>query len=147
MFKTLSIKNKTEKYNGKIQEHNGEVGKKKYQQAMGLKTYSNTGTYKDECKYCFSFKVERSNGDISKIKTVYFKDDIDLYRESNFMPDMIIGGDIHDREPEDAIEAFCSRYGEYLLNGCDPTELAIADPDNILNYQRDKQLSKKKNKD
>ncbi len=144
MFKTLSVKNSTDKYNDKIQKHNGEVVKKRYQDALGIKSYLNPGTYKEECMFCFSFKVERSNGEISKIKMVYLKDDISKYRESNFIPDMMIGGDIYDREPEEAVQAFCSKYGEALLNNCSIEELAITDPDNIINYQPEKHLTKKK---
>lgn len=146
MFKTLSIKNISNSYNKKVQQNNYDVAVKKYLDSFGLYNSRVIGKYEEEYKVCFLLKIENNYGEKEKIMFAYKHNSDYPYSKYNYRPDVIIGGNITNREPEQAIYNFCSKYGKYLLDGYDITDIAENDPENILNYKFEKKLSKVKNK-
>ncbi|MEE3344812.1 MAG: hypothetical protein VZS44_12010 [Bacilli bacterium] len=143
MFKTLFVKNISESYNKRVREHNGDIDIKKYLASFGL--YNGiVGHYEEEYKLCFLLLIENSFGDKKRIVFGYKYNDKERYSKYKYRPDVIIGGDIRDNAPEQAIYKFCSHYGEYLLDGFDIEDIAANDGENIFNYVFEKKLSKTK---
>ncbi len=143
MFKTLFVKNISESYNKRVRERNGDIDIKKYLASFGL--YNGiVGHYEEEYKLCFLLLIENSFGVRKRIVFGYKYNDKERYSKYKYRPDVIIGGDIRDNAPEQAIYKFCSHYGEYLLDGFDIEDIAANDGENIFNYVFEKKLSKTK---
>ncbi len=123
MFKTLSIKNISKKYQRMIEQHNSDVTIKKYLSSFGLYDGRHIDNYEDEYKTCFLIIYENNLGEKEKIVFAYKYDDKSLYAKTNFMPDLIIGGSIYDNTPEQVIYKFCAKYGEKLLDGYDINDI------------------------
>ena len=144
MFKTISVQNISESYNKKVMEHNSNNEINKYLATYGM-YHGAIGSYEEEYKFWFLLLIENSFGEEEKIKFGYKHDNKEKYSKYDYRPDAIIGGNILDNAPEQAIYKFCSKYGKYLLDGYDIEEIAENDEGNILNYVVEKTLSKKSN--
>lgn len=140
---TLDIRNISRSYNKTVQKHNHNVRIKKYLSSLGFYSGRNTGNYEEEYKFCYRIKFQYNSGMIDTILFAYKHDKKYNYASYEYTPDVIIGGSIIDREPEKAIYKFCAKYGEYLLDGYDIESIALNDEENILNYKKEKQFTKK----
>ena len=143
MFKTLSIKNITNKYNEKVRRHNYDFTVKKYMQVYGFNNQRSSGSMEEEYSLCFAMKIENNCGEKEKIIFAFKSIDKEKYCKYNYAPDLIIGGTIYDSSVNDAIRLFCSKYGQYLFEGYDIENLVENDEENILNYSPEKKKIKK----
>ena len=139
---TLSIKKVSKKYNEKVRKYNEEVKIRKYFNKLGFYN-KNYGEYKEEYKYCYLLEILYLGSDTGKVFFAY-KSDKNDYSKTNYKPDIIKGIKKGDHEVEKTINEFCSKYGQYLLQGYDIVDMAENDPDNTLNYKNQKvfQLNK-----
>ena len=143
MFKTLSIKNITTKYNEKVRRHNYDVAIKDYLKVYGFFDCRNIGEKKEEYELCFAMKIENNNGEQEKIVFAFKTLDKERYARFNYYPDIFIGGSIYDTNPNNAIKLSCSKYGEYIFDGHDIVDIVENDQENILNYNPEKKKIKK----
>ena len=143
MFKTLSIKNITTKYNEKVRSHNHDVAINNFLKTFGFFDCRNVGSRKEEYALCFAMKIENNNGEKEKIIFAFKTKDKERYARFNYSPDIIIGGSINDTNPNNAIRLFCLKYGEYIFDGYDIVNLVENDQENILNYNPEKKKIKK----
>ena len=145
MFKTIFIKNISKSYSEQVSQHNFDIAKKKYLSTYGLYN-GHINNRMEEYELCFLLQYENYLGKKENIKFAYKYNDKNRYSEYDYKPDIIIGGNIHEREPKEAIYRFCAKYGEYLLDGYDIVDIVENDPENILNYIFEKKFSKRKKK-
>lgn len=141
MFKTLSITNISKDYHQMVNQHNSDVTIKKELSLYGLYN-GHINNYREEYALCFSMVYENNLGEVEEIMFAYKHNDKNKYSKYEFKPDVIIGGNILDGRPEQAIYKFCAKYGEYLLDGYDIADIAQNDSENILNYIFEKKFSK-----
>ena len=134
MFKTLSIYDCSQEFKRKVNQHNSKVFINEYLSTYGL-CDEPIGSYQEEYVLCYVITVQYCDGDINDIKFAFRTNDKERYADHNYVPDIIIGGNILDTRPENAIRQFCAKYGESLFDGYSIESLARNDEENILNYE------------
>ena len=141
MFKTIFIKDISQNYSEQVSKHNFDITKKKYLSAFGLYN-GHINNNMEEYELCFLLQYENDLGEKECMKFAYKYKDKDRYSECDYRPDIIMGGNIYEREPEEAIYLFCAKYGNYLLDDYDIVDIAENDPEDILHYSFKKKFSR-----
>ena len=134
MFKTLSIYDCSQEFKRQVNQHNSKVFINEYLSTYGL-CDEPIGSYHDEYALCYVITVQYCDGAINDIKFAFRTNDKERYADYNYVPDIIIGGNILDSGPENAIRQFCAKYGESLFDGYGIENLAQNDEENNLNYE------------